>query len=362
MTDEVVVELGLRTYTIRIGSELPIGVALSGEKETTALLVSDSNVAPLYAGELSARLRENGLCVVQAVVPAGEQSKCLACAEFLYGKAVEAGLDRHSVIVALGGGMVGDLAGFVAATFLRGLRLVQIPTSLLAMVDSSVGGKTAVDLPQGKNLVGVFHQPIEVAADLATLTTLPRREYISGLGEVVKYGVIHDAALFRDLEESVDLLLERDKLTLQRMVRRCCEIKAEVVANDERESGERAILNFGHTCGHAIEQVTGYSRWLHGEAVALGMVFAAELSTEICGFPAADAERLLSLIERLELPVKIGDGESSPSWSDVRAAMAADKKTRGGVPRFVLAERLGAVNFGCEVTEDCLEQAWNRCQ
>ncbi len=352
MTEIVKVDLGDRSYDISIGSDLPIGGVLGSDSGVSALVVSDTNVAPLYMERCMELLKARGLKVSSAVVPAGELSKSIECAATLYGKAVDAGLDRKSVIVALGGGVVGDLAGFVAATFLRGVQFLQVPTSLLAMVDSSVGGKTAVDLPQGKNLVGAFYQPIEVVADLDTLETLPEREYISGLGEVIKYGVIWDEELFEYFEQNVDAMLSRDKVVLLNIVKRCCEIKAEVVAKDEREGGLRAILNFGHTYAHALETVSGYDKWLHGEAVSLGMVYAAKLSVEVCGFSENSTERLTILLDKLGLPVNL---DSSLNWSDLRRAMDADKKTLNSVPRFVLAEKLGTVRFGCEVPEDVLK-------
>lgn len=354
------VELGERSYAISIGSKVPVGTSFAGKSEVSVLLVSDSNVAPLHAAEIAGRLKENGACVSEAVVPAGEQSKSLACAEELYGEAINAGLDRKSFIVALGGGMVGDLAGFVAATFLRGVRLIHVPTTLLAMVDSSVGGKTAVNLPSGKNLVGVFHQPVEVAIDLSTLDTLPEREYLSGLAEVVKYGVIRDESFFSSVEERIDQLLNRDEETLQSVITRCCELKAEIVAMDEREAGVRAFLNFGHTCGHALEQVAGYGEWLHGEAVSLGMVYAAWVSAMQCGFPVESAERLSRLLERLGLPAGFKEKTAAPEWADIRSAMSTDKKTRGQVPMFVLAEQLGSVVAGLKVPEKLLEEAWRR--
>ncbi len=352
MTEFVNVDLGSRSYNISIGSDLPIGTALGESSAITALVVSDTNVAPLYMERCVSLLEARGLTVTSAVVPAGELSKSLECAADLYSKAVDAGLDRRSVIVALGGGVVGDLAGFVAATFLRGVQFLQVPTTLLAMVDSSVGGKTAVDLPQGKNLVGAFYQPVEVVADLDSLDTLPEREYISGLGEVVKYGVIWDKGLFEYFEQNIDALLKRDKAVLLKIVKRCCEIKAEVVAQDEREGGLRAILNFGHTYAHALETVSGYDKWLHGEAVSLGMVYAAKLSVALSGFSENDAERLVTLLDKLGLPIKLDD---APDWAELRKAMDADKKTLNAVPRFVLAKRLGEVIFGCEVPEDALK-------
>lgn len=360
MIRTVRVRLGDRSYAIGIGVDVPIGSVLAGKKDAAVLLISDSKVAPLYAGAVAARLRKNGARVFEAVVPAGEASKSLASAALLYDRAMDAGLDRSSFIVALGGGMVGDLAGFVAATFLRGIGLIQAPTTLLAMVDSSVGGKTAVNLARGKNLVGVFHQPVEVAADLSTLATLPEREYRSGLAEVAKYGVIRDAAFFEFLEGHVDALLRRDMETLQCVVTRCCEIKADVVAGDERETGARADLNFGHTCGHAVERAMGYGAWLHGEAVSLGMAYAAWLSVREQGFPVESAERMVSLLEKLNLPVRFGPGVAAPAWRDVRAAMATDKKKRGQTPLFVLAERLGTVVSGREASEESLRDVWGR--
>jgi 3-dehydroquinate synthase len=333
-----------------------VGQALGERTAVKALLVSDSNVDPLHGAGCAGLLHARGLETVRAVVPAGEGSKSLEWAARLYEQALEAGLDRTAVVVALGGGMVGDLAGFVSATYLRGVRLVQVPTTLLAMVDSSVGGKTGVNLPQGKNLVGVFHQPIEVVADLDRLGTLPEREYLSGLAEVVKYGVIWDASFFGYLEAHADALVQREGAVLERVVARCCEIKAEVVAMDEREQGPRAILNFGHTLGHALEAVDGYGVWLHGEAVAVGMAYAGALSAATHGFACDEFARLTALLQRLGLPVR---PRPETAWAEVRRAMAADKKTVAARPRFVLARKLGAVVTRCELTEEQLAEAWN---
>ena len=219
-------------------------------------------------------------------VPAGEKSKRVALVEQCYDRLAAHRLERKSFIVALGGGVVGDLAGFVAATYLRGIPFVQVPTTLLAQVDSSVGGKTGVNLKAGKNLVGAFYQPRLVLCDLDTLRTLPRREYVSGLAEVIKYGIIYDAILFAQLERNLPKLLERDPATLMAVVARCCEIKAEVVGQDETESGLRAILNFGHTIGHAVENSSGYGKFLHGEAISIGQIAAARLSQKILGLPS----------------------------------------------------------------------------
>lgn len=355
---KVRVELGERSYGIRVGSNLEPGDSLGDTVGTRVLLVTDSNVGPLYAERCASALSARGCDVVVAEVPAGELSKELGQVGALYDRALDAGLDRHAVVVALGGGMVGDLAGFVAATVLRGVRLIQVPTSLLAMVDSSVGGKTGINRPQGKNLVGAFYQPMEVTADLDALSTLPDREYVSGLAEVVKYGIIWDVALFEELEANVSGLRARDIVLLERVVARCCEIKSEVVAIDERESGVRAILNFGHTLGHAIESAVGYGTWLHGEAVAVGMVYAVHLSAQEKGFSGEERDRVVRLLTELGLPVSLHASGKDVSWASLRSAMSSDKKTRAGVPRFVLAERLGGVVFGCEVSDAALEQAY----
>jgi 3-dehydroquinate synthase len=349
------VELGSRSYDIRIGSGMASGGALAGAGRV--LLVSDSNVAPLHADACERALAARGLTVRRCVIPAGEESKSLAQLSALYDAAVAAGLDRRGAMVALGGGVVGDLTGFAAATYLRGVPFVQVPTSLLAMVDSSVGGKTGINLPHGKNLVGAFYQPVEVTIDLNTLTTLPEREYRSGLAEVVKYGVIRDAAFFAELEAGVPRLLARDPALLGDVVARCCRIKAEVVASDETESGPRAILNFGHTLAHALETALGYGTWTHGEAVSAGMVYAAEVSVRQTGLPRESAARLRRLLAALGLPVD-WRGEGAVSWEAARAVMARDKKACAGVVRFVLARGLGSVQYGCEVPEAVLRDVF----
>lgn len=359
MASEIHVELGERRYRILIGRNL---FERTGELcreaglEGAALLVSDTNVAPLYAAAVEASLRAAGIRVRTTVIPAGEASKSPDQLLALYRAAIAAELDRSSFVAALGGGVVGDLAGFAAGTFLRGVRYVQIPTSLLAMVDSSVGGKTGIDLPEGKNLVGVFHQPSFVVADLDTLHTLPADELRSGLAEVVKYGAIRDAAFFAELERNAAALLARSPELWERAVAASCRHKADVVARDEREGGLRAILNFGHTLGHALEAATGYRRWRHGEAVALGMVFATWLSVRQAGLAPAEHERLRALLASLALPVC---APGDVAWEDVSAAMRRDKKARGGAPRFVLLERIGRARFGIEAPSNLLKEAWH---
>lgn len=360
MATTIDVKLGERSYSIHVGRALPLAQALEAKAGTRILMVSDSNVDALHGNVCQKELVARGFDVLRTVIPAGESTKTLQWVDFLYGKAAEAGLDRTSIVMALGGGMTGDLAGFVAATYLRGVRFIQVPTTLLAMVDSSVGGKTGINLAQGKNLVGAFYQPVEVDADLELLETLPPREYISGLAEVVKYGVIWDASFFHQLEKHTPELLNREPALLEKVVARCCEIKAEVVAMDEREIGPRAILNFGHTLGHAVEKVDGYGRWLHGEAVAIGMAYAARLSTRLKGFPAPEADAVVKLLEKLGLPVRPETGRT-PDWAALRDAMMSDKKTLKKRPRFVLAQKLGAVVTGCEVDESILSETWNVC-
>jgi len=292
MAKTVEVRLGERSYPIHIGRGVALGQVVDKADGRHALIVTDGNVDPLHGAAVQAAFEARGLACTRMVVPAGEATKELRWVGELYARAATEQLDRSSIVIALGGGVVGDLVGFVAATYLRGVSFIQVPTTLLAMVDSSVGGKTGINLVQGKNLVGAFYQPIEVDADLAMLDSLPEREYLSGLAEVVKYGVIWDAKLFHDFETHASALRARDAAVLERTIARCCEIKAEVVAMDERELGPRAILNFGHTLAHALEKVGGYGRWLHGEAVAIGMRYAAQLSVAQTGLHQMDADRL----------------------------------------------------------------------
>jgi 3-dehydroquinate synthase len=310
-------------------------------------VVSDSHVAPRYAKTVLASLRAAGFDPVLITVPAGETSKNLKTVGACYDQLARHRLERKSFLVALGGGVVGDLGGFLAATYLRGIAFVQAPTTLLAQVDSSVGGKVGVNLPAGKNLVGAFYQPRLVLCDLATLATLPMREFRSGLAEVIKYGIIYDAPLFGRLEKNLSRLLKRNPALLAETVARCCEIKAEVVARDERDDALRAILNFGHTIGHAIEAVSGYGAYLHGEAIAIGQVAAARLSAALSGLSPGDARRIETLFRRAGLPVSI---KLSPQkQARLFAAMRLDKKVSAGEIQFVLARRIGKVEFGRKV-------------
>ena len=353
----VQVPLGNRSYAIKIGGGLlaRLGVECARLKlGRHCAVITDSNVGRRFAGAALKSLAAAGFEPVLISVPAGEKSKRIALVEKCYDQLAAHRLERKSFIVALGGGVVGDLAGFVAATYLRGIPFVQVPTTLLAQVDSSVGGKTGVNLQAGKNLVGAFYQPQIVLCDLDVLKTLPSREYISGLAEVIKYGVIHDAILFAQLERNLPKLLQRDAVTLAAVVARCCEIKADVVGQDETEGGLRAILNFGHTIGHAIENSSGYGKYLHGEAIAIGQVAAARLSQKILGLPSGDVERIAKLFVQAGLPVKIK--LNSARRKKLFAALKLDKKVSGGEIKFVLAQKIGKVAWNQRVPEKLIQQ------
>jgi 3-dehydroquinate synthase len=352
----VPVSLGSRSYDIKVGGGLlpRLGAECAALKlGQRCAVLTDSNVGKKYAQATLKSLTASGFQPVLITVPAGEKSKCLSVVEKCHDQLAKHRLERKSFIVALGGGVVGDLAGFVAATYLRGIPFVQVPTSLLAQVDSSVGGKTGVNLKSGKNLVGAFYQPKLVLCDLDTLKTLPRREYVSGLAEVIKYGIIYDAVLFSQLERHLPKLLQRDAATLRNVVARCCEIKAEVVGQDETESGLRAILNFGHTLGHAIENSSGYGKYLHGEAIAIGQVAAAKLSHSLLALPSDDVKRTEKLFLQAGLPVTIK--LDAARRKKLFAAMLLDKKVSGGEVKFVLAQKIGKVVLGQKVPQALIE-------
>ena len=359
-SETVKVDLEERSYNIQISSgNLPeIGrhlAELCGKG--TCAVVTDENVAEHYARPIISSLEKSGFDACEIVIPAGEEQKSLQTAERLYGGFLDAGLDRSSVVVAVGGGVVGDIAGFVAATYMRGIRYVQVPTTLLAQVDSSVGGKTAVNLPQGKNLVGAFYQPGLVLIDVSTLDTLPTRELKAGLVEVIKYGVIRDAEFFEWLEQKLDELLSLERKPLVQAVRRCCEIKAAVVSEDEREKGLRAILNYGHTAGHAAEKLTDYQEMRHGEAVSVGMVVAADLAADLGKLDREAAERHNNLLGRLGTPTTLPAFPADRMMEQIQR----DKKTVGGVPRFILARRTGEVEICSDVPPDRIRQSLIRC-
>lgn len=341
--DTLRVNLGSRGYDIHIGSDLlgQVGDLMGPLSLGRHLgLVTHPDLVEPYASVAAESLRRAGHEVSLFTVPPGEESKSLDEAVRLSRALVRARLDRGSALFGLGGGVVGDLAGFVAATLYRGIPFINLPTTLLAQVDSSVGGKTGVNLPEGKNLVGAFHQPHLVVADVLTLRTLPEREFRSGLAEVVKHAMIADSVLFRRLEEETDRILAREPGPLQEIVRRSCLIKARVVEADEREAGPRAMLNFGHTVGHALEAALGYGAITHGEAVAHGMLVATALSVRRGLCPEGDAKRLAHLLGRLGLP-----GVPLPSADSLETYMVSDKKARDGVLQFVLTRGVGSVTF-----------------
>jgi 3-dehydroquinate synthase len=352
------VSLGDRGYRILIGNDLLRQIG----KECRRLglgqrcaVISDRNVAPAYGSRSLADLVAAGFDPLLVTIPAGETAKNLKTVHSCYDQLAAARLERNSFIVALGGGVVGDLAGFVAATYLRGVAFVQVPTTLLAQVDSSVGGKVGVNLRAGKNLVGAFFQPRLVLCDLDSLATLPPREFRAGLAEVIKYGIICDAGLFKRLERDLGKLLEREPKTLAEVVARCCAIKAHVVEQDEREAGLRVILNFGHTIGHAIEAISGYGRYLHGEAISIGQVAAANLSAKVLGLSENDVARITGIFDRAGLPTQIE--LSSHQREKLFAAMHLDKKVTGGEVKFVLAKHIGEVVVGQKVPAALIQEA-----
>jgi len=303
-----------------------------------AVVVTDSNVGRRYAKRLIDSLSGAGVQCHRVTVPAGDSTKNLGQMQQLYDKMLDFGADRGTAVVALGGGMVGDLSGFLASSFLRGVPFVQVPTTVLAMVDASIGGKVGVNLPRGKNLVGAFHQPKLVWIDVATLQSLPKRERAAGLAEVVKAAAIWDARLFARLEKDIEAALALDPAVLLPILARSCAIKAEVVARDERESNLRMLLNFGHTMAHPVETLSGYSGVLHGEAVAMGMVYAAGLSEELGLSPAGTAERIESLLHRIDLPTKLPEFPRK-AYLD---ALGVDKKKRDARIQFVVLRGIGA--------------------
>ena len=346
------VALDERSYPIHIGAGLLQRTAelLPEVRPTRCVIVTNPVVASFHLAALKQALSSAGVRSDSIVVPDGEAHKDWSTLFDVHTRLLELGADRSTWLIALGGGVVGDLAGFAAATYQRGIPLVQIPTTLLAQVDSSVGGKTAVNHPLGKNMIGAFYQPRAVIIDTSTLRTLPEREYVSGLAEVIKYGAIRDANLFAWLETNIARLLERQPEALGHAIVESCRIKSEIVAADEREASVRALLNFGHTFGHAIETATGYGTWLHGEAVAAGMVLAAKLSQDLTGLAATEVERLRQLLERAHLPVE------PPPIADERwlELMSRDKKVSSGALRFVLLEALGKATVRTPIDEERL--------
>ncbi|MFO1477941.1 MAG: 3-dehydroquinate synthase [Verrucomicrobiota bacterium] len=352
------VSLGSRSYSIHIGPGLLSGLGAHCAAlglGSRCVILTDRNVGPLYADKVRRQLGTAGFKTDILTVPAGETAKSLAVVQKCYDRLAALRLERKSFVVALGGGVVGDLAGFVAATYLRGIPFVQVPTTLLAQVDSSVGGKTGVNLRAGKNLVGAFYQPRLVVCDLDTFRTLPEREYRAGLAEVIKYGIIDDKQLFARLERDLPRLLRREPAILTSVVARCCEIKADVVGEDETESGRRAILNFGHTIGHALEAISKYGKYLHGEAISPGQVAAAELSARLAGLPKSEVVRIRTLFTQAGLPTSVK--LTAAQRSALFRAMALDKKVSAGAIQFVLVPELGRASWGHRVPNHQIERA-----
>lgn len=350
--ERVRVHLGDRSYDIMIGSGLfdddskALKEMLSKFTEgRRVLVIADSNTAVLQGQKVVSALEKISLSASLFVFNAGEASKTFATVENMARAAVKAGLDRTGIIVALGGGVTGDLAAFTSSIFMRGIRFIQIPTSLLAMIDSSVGGKTGADLPEGKNLIGTFHQPKAVVMDVSFLKTLPKRELACGFAELIKHAILFDSELFALLDDNAEKLMNMEDLPLlERLIGRSCFLKAKVVAEDEREAGSRALLNFGHSFGHAVEKVLNYRGMLHGEAVALGMAMASSLGVKLKMIKEIEKIKIEKLLEKYSLPVRY----SGISPEDVLEAMAADKKNSVGNVRLIIPHKIGR----CEIVKN----------
>jgi len=346
------VELGSRSYPIYIGAGLLARPELIVERlpQKNAAIVTNSTIAPLYLAALQRALESRGVSVMSVTLPDGESYKTWGTLNQVFDALLEHRCERGTTLIALGGGVIGDLAGFAAAVYQRGVPYIQVPTTLLAQVDSAVGGKTAINHPLGKNMIGAFYQPLAVVSDTDTLATLPARELAAGLAEVIKYGLIRDPSFFEWLEGNMARLVRREAEALAYAIERSCANKAEVVARDERESGPRALLNFGHTFGHAIEAGTGYGTWLHGEAIAAGMLLAAKLSHRLGLIPAEDVRRLGALLAGAGLPL------DPPELGLARylELMGHDKKVEGGRVRFVLLRRIGEAYVSGEVPRAAL--------
>lgn len=348
---EITVNLGPRSYPILVGAGAlrSVGSRLAslGLGRRTAL-VSDRSILALHGPTVVESLRASGFSVTEIRVPEGETAKTLAVAERCWDECLAAGLDRTSTLLALGGGAVGDVAGFVAATYMRGIPFIQLPTTLLAQVDASIGGKVAIDHPQAKNLIGAFHQPRLVVVDPAVLSTLPDSEFRSGLAEVVKHGIVLDAAYFADVEAHIGEILSRDVATLERIIAGSCRLKGRIVEADEQEGGLRAALNYGHTVGHALEAVTSFSKWLHGEAVSLGIVAAATVAERLGVADAGTVRKQVGVLRAIGLPVTF----SAPAPEAILQAIGRDKKARDGKVPFVLAPRIGEFRLVFDIPPD----------
>ncbi|MBE5253152.1 3-dehydroquinate synthase [Mixta mediterraneensis] len=359
--EKITVALGKRSYPITIAAGLFNDPASFWPLKAGdhAMLVTNQTLAPLYLEKLSALLTAAGVKVDQVVLPDGEQYKTLAVMDQVFTALLQKPHGRDTTLIALGGGVIGDLTGFAAASYQRGVRFIQVPTTLLSQVDSSVGGKTAVNHPLGKNMIGAFYQPASVIIDTDCLRSLPPRELASGLAEVIKYGIILDGEFFTWLEQNLDRLLALETQAMAYCIRRCCELKAEVVAADERETGQRALLNLGHTYGHAIEAHMGYGNWLHGEAVAAGMVMAAHTAERLGQFKTEETDRIITLLHRAGLPVH---GPEAMKAEDYLPHMMRDKKVLAGELRLVLPLSIGRSEVRGGVAHDMVLAAINDCQ
>ncbi|GBD96382.1 3-dehydroquinate synthase [bacterium BMS3Abin06] len=351
----VTVDLKERSYDIVIGSRLlqRLGLRLKEFRPSRVAVISNKTIFPLYRDTLLESLREYNIVPEIFLIPDGEEYKDFLWTYYLHGELLKAKFDRNSLLIALGGGVIGDITGFIASTYMRGIRYIQVPTTLLAQVDSSVGGKTGVNHPLGKNMIGSFYQPSLVVIDIDTLKTLPRREFHAGMAEVIKYGVIADKEFFDFLKTDREAITSLGESIIN-VIKRSCEIKAGVVSEDEKEAGLRAILNFGHTIGHAIETVTGYRRFIHGEAVSMGMCAAAELAVRMKIFQKDDAEKIKELVEMYNLPAHIPDDLNVP---DMINAMEIDKKIQAGKLRFILPESIGKVRIEEDVDRELIKEA-----
>ncbi len=359
--EKITVSLGERSYPITIAAGLFKDPAYFWPLKAgdNAMLVTNQTLAPLYLERLSALLTAAGVKVDQVILPDGEQYKTLAVMDEVFTALLKKPHGRDTTLIAFGGGVIGDLTGFAAASYQRGVCFIQVPTTLLSQVDSSVGGKTAVNHPLGKNMIGAFYQPASVVIDTDCLRTLPPRELASGLAEVIKYGIILDGDFFSWLEQNLDALLALDEQAIAWCIRHCCELKAEVVAADEHEHGQRALLNLGHTFGHAIEAHMGYGNWLHGEAVAAGMVMAARTAQLLGQFSEADTQRIIALLQRAGLPVQ---GPESMKAEEYMPHMLRDKKVLAGELRLVLPLALGRSEVRSGIAHDMVLAAINDCQ
>ena len=351
----VTVDLKERSYDIVIGSRLlqRLGLRLKEFRPSRVAVISNKTIFPLYRDTLLESLREYNIVPEIFLIPDGEEYKDFLWTYYLHGELLKAKFDRNSLLIALGGGVIGDITGFIASTYMRGIRYIQVPTTLLAQVDSSVGGKTGVNHPLGKNMIGSFYQPSLVVIDIDTLKTLPRREFHAGMAEVIKYGVIADKEFFDFLKTDREAITSLGESIIN-VIKRSCEIKAGVVSEDEKEAGLRAILNFGHTIGHAIETVTGYRRFIHGEAVSMGMCAAAELAVRMKIFQRDDAEKIKELVEMYNLPADIPD---DLNVADMINAMEIDKKIQAGKLRFILPESIGKVRIEEDVDRELIKEA-----